>query len=162
MNHSTLTQPNAVEAAALEARFGLRIAAQLDSGARELPHDIQERLRVAREGAVARARHQRRLAAVTTPVGTGRGAALALGGPSEPWWLQLSALAPMLLLLAGLLFIQDWQHSEQIDAAAEIDAEILSDSLPPQAYADPAFSEFLQLPLSPARPDTLDAISAQE
>ena len=38
----------------LQNRFGLRVAARLSNGADTLPHDIGERLRVAREQAVAR------------------------------------------------------------------------------------------------------------
>lgn len=146
MNHSNVKHDTrTLDAAILEARFGLRLAAQLDEGARELPHDIQERLRVARSAAVARARHQRQLVSATAPIGNSSSTA-TLGNPDEPWWVRLGILAPALILLAGLLFIQEWQHIEQINAAAQIDAEILADSLPPQAYADPGFSEFLQSP----------------
>ncbi len=159
MNHPTVKHDtHTLDAAILEARFGLRLAAQLDEGARELPHDIQERLRVARAAAVARARHQRQLASATAPIGNGGGTA-TLGGPDEPWLVRLGILAPVLVLLAGLLFIQEWQHIEQIDAAAQIDAEILADSLPPQAYADPGFSEFLQ---SPPITEMTDMTSMQE
>jgi hypothetical protein len=140
--------PPQVEAAALEARFGLRVAAQLGAGAQDLPHDIQERLRVARQAALAHARHQKQLAHAPATISNGRNSTLTLGGPSEPWWVRLTALAPLLVLIAGLLFIQEWQRLEQIDAAAEIDAEMLSDSVPPAAYTDPGFSEFLQVPIS--------------
>jgi hypothetical protein len=62
--------------------------------------------------------------------------------------VRLSALAPLLVLVAGLLFLQEWQRLEQIDAAAQIDAELLADDLPPQAYIDPGFSEFLLTPVT--------------
>jgi hypothetical protein len=42
--------------------------------------------------------------------------------------------------------IQQWHARAQIDAAAEIDAALLSDSLPPSAYSDPGFAEFLNTP----------------
>jgi hypothetical protein len=35
---------------------------------------------------------------------------------------------------------------QQIQAAAEVDAVLLADDLPPEAYADPGFGEFLKLP----------------
>ena len=38
----------------LQNRFGLRVAARLSAGTEGLPHDVGERLRVAREQAVAR------------------------------------------------------------------------------------------------------------
>jgi Protein of unknown function (DUF3619) len=33
----------------------------------------------------------------------------------------------------------------QIEAAAEVDAAILADDLPPEAYRDPGFAEFLKV-----------------
>ncbi|MFM2069264.1 MAG: hypothetical protein RLZZ584_4173 [Pseudomonadota bacterium] len=135
------------EKAALEARLGLRIAARLHDGSQGVPHDISERLRVAREAAVARARHSQRLAAAaaasTVSAGHHHGAAAALGGGNESWWVRLTALAPLVVLLAGLLFIHEWQRLEQIDATAELDAALLADDLPPAAYTDPGFVEFL-------------------
>jgi hypothetical protein len=35
---------------------------------------------------------------------------------------------------------------EQVDAAAEIDAALLADDLPPAAYSDPGFLAFLKNP----------------
>ncbi|MEY2690602.1 MAG: hypothetical protein RL375_4802 [Pseudomonadota bacterium] len=132
---------------ALEARFGVRVAARLHQGSQDVPHDIGERLRVARESAVARARHVQRLAAAQSPmVVSHHGGAATLSGGNESWWVRLSALAPLVVLLAGLLFVHEWQHLEQIDATAELDAAILSDDLPPAAYTDPGFVEFLSNP----------------
>jgi len=54
----------------------------------------------------------------------------------------VSAL-PLVVLLAGLVLIQQHHDSEQISAAAEIDSALLADELPPAAYGDPGFSEFL-------------------
>lgn len=135
------------EMTALEARFGVRVAARLHHGSQEVPHDIGERLRVARETAVARARHVKRLAAVQSPVVVHHhGGAATLSGGGDSWWVKLSALAPLVVLLAGLLFVHEWQQLEQIDATAELDAAILSDDLPPAAYTDPGFVEFLSNP----------------
>ena len=49
-------------------------------------------------------------------------------------------------LAAGLLLIEHWQSNAQIAAAAEIDANLLADDLPPGAYSDPGFVEFLKSP----------------
>jgi hypothetical protein len=130
---------------ALEARFALRVGAALsESGTR---HDVSERLRVAREHAVAQARHARH-AAVAAPVlsRSGHGTA-ALGG--TPWWARLASGLPLVLLALGLLVIQHIDLQEQIHAAAEIDAVLLADELPPMAYTDPGFAEFLKQPAGP-------------
>jgi len=130
---------------ALQARFARRIAGALSRRSDDLPHDIAERLRVARLHAVDRARELRKLGAAPA-VHLQSGGTLTMSGPS--WWLRLASLAPLVLLLVGLLFIQRSYVEQQIRAAAEIDAAILTDDLPPQAYSDPGFTEFLKSPRS--------------
>ena len=128
------------------ARFGMAVAGSLSEQSEDLPHSVTERLRFAREQAMERARASRRVQ--TAPVaqtasGVVRsGNSLALiGGPSR--WFKLASVLPLLLLVAGLLLIQHSQWYEQVLAAAEIDTALLSDKLPPSAYSDPGFSEYL-------------------
>ena len=45
-----------------------------------------------------------------------------------------------------LIAIDEWHESAQIQAAAEVDSALLSDPLPPDAYRDPGFLEFLKAP----------------
>jgi hypothetical protein len=125
----------------LEDRFGLRLAATLSE--RELDHDIGQRLRVARAQALERAWHSRRAATAGAVHGNGAGT-LALGG--SPWWLRLASVAPLVVLALGLLLVERIDTMEQIQAAAEIDAVLLADELPPRAYSDPGFGEFLKQP----------------
>jgi Protein of unknown function (DUF3619) len=108
---------------ALQARFALRVASRLSERADALPHDLSERLRVAREQAVQQARGQ-------PPSG----------------WLRLASLLPLLLLVAGLLAIQHLHTQAEIHAAADVDAALLADDLPPEAYGDPGFVAFLRQP----------------
>lgn len=138
---------NSAEAFALEARFGLRVAARLSEQAEALPHDITERLRVAREQAVARARPARAAASVTAA--SAGSLTLTLGeGPGESWWWRFGALVPLAVLVAGLVAVNEWRSNEDIAATAEIDAALLSDAVPPSAYTDPGFAEFLKAPAS--------------
>jgi len=131
---------------ALEARLALRIAGALSQRGDALPHDLAERLRVARLRAVDRARESRKLSAAPAQLAQGGGTLAMSGSPS--WWLRLASLAPLALLLLGLLFIERSYVDQQVRAAAEIDAAILTDDLPPQAYSDPGFVEFLRSPRS--------------
>ena len=135
----------AAEPQALEARVAHRIVATL--AATELPADITERLRFARESAVSR---RKQLATGLAPATVqASGAALLLGPRSKTgggWWWQLASFLPLLLLLAGLFLIQQWHADRQIHDAAEIDTALLTDDLPPAAYADPGFVEFLKSP----------------
>lgn len=144
-------QQRSTEIQAIEHRLGARLAAALAEQAQTLPHDLCERLRVAREGAVARAREVRRPAAATaggpTVVSTGRGTA-ALGG-FVPWWQRAASVLPLLLLILGFVMVERFATLEQVQAAAEIDAMLLADDLPPAAYSDPGFAEFLRSPPPP-------------
>jgi Protein of unknown function (DUF3619) len=124
---------------ALEARFALRVTAALSE--RGVEHDIDQRLRVAREMALSRARHRVTLASQVQVVGHGTA---VLGG--SPWWLRMASMAPILVLALGLMLIERIDSQEQIEAAAEIDAILLADELPPRAYSDPGFGEFLRQP----------------
>lgn len=151
MNQAHAARP-ADHAASLEARFGWRIAASLNERRSDADHDISERLRISRERAleVARARRQTAAAPVTAAapqvIGiSSTGAALAAGQPGEGWG-RLASLVPILLLLAALFGIDAWQDHLQINAAAEVDAALLTDDLPPEAYADPGFVEYLRSP----------------
>lgn len=143
-------------AAALEARFGFRVAARLSTASNDLPHDIQERLRIARMQAVAHAKSRQLAVAVQPAVsitGDARSGALMMqGGPDLSRWGRLGILVPLLVLVLGLVGIQEWRHLEQISAAAEIDTALLGDTLPPAAYTDPGFAEFLLQPVGSSQP----------
>lgn len=128
---------------AIEARLGARLAGILTVRTQALPHDVGERLRVAREQALVRARASR-LAPATGVVGlTGAGAAV-LAGLTAPWWQRAASVLPLLLLVLGLVTIDHWTQREQVMAAADIDAQLLADNLPPSAYSDPGFAEYLR------------------
>jgi hypothetical protein len=129
----------------LEARVGLRLAARLNTGTAELPHDISTRLRFARERALEHARLARQPAAALAPVGLGGTSTLVLGG-GPAWRWRLASMLPVALLLAGLVTIQMQSDDELVFAAAEVDAALLADDLPPSAYADAGFAEFLRAP----------------
>lgn len=146
-NSNSTVSPALAEAR--QARFAFRVANRLSGGAEALQPDFSERLRFAREQALERARRARAVApaAAATPslVSVGRSAALLAGG-GDGWWVKLGSLLPLAALAAGLLLIQHLHDESQIATAAAIDAELLADDLPPAAYTDPGFAEFLKTP----------------
>ena len=123
-------------------RFGLQVAARLSDAADELPYDISERLRAAR----TRALSQRRSAAQTASSVTrsGSAATLTFGTEHLNWWDRVAAAAPLLALVLGLVAINVVQNDKRANEIAEIDAALLTDDLPPAAYADPGFTQFLK------------------
>lgn len=156
MNRDPADRPGALTAAereTLAARFALRVCAQLPQDAGGLPHGVADRL------AAARARARQAAAPLAAPAaqtqwqpalaGGASSGGGAGGGDGGGWWKLASAL-PLLVLLAGLGAIAWWEQNERADAAAEVDAALLADYVPPDAYADPGFVEFLRgEPLQP-------------
>ena len=133
----------------LEARLAARLASGLTMRAQQLPHDISERLRFAREQAINRAR-QTRLAPVPPTVIVGVTAqGTAVFGGHRSWWQHGASVLPLVVLVCGLVAIDLWSMQEQVRAAADIDSMLLSDALPPTAYSDPGFGEFLRNAPSP-------------
>ncbi len=154
MNH--LPEHHRTPLATVEARFAARLAASLNERADTLPHDISERLRAGRERALARVTAAAVTASAASASNTvlvtrsGRSGALALGGGGNGgfggFWLRVATWMPLAVLVAGLVLIQERNADEQVQAAAEIDAVLLADDLPPQAWADPGFREYLKAP----------------
>lgn len=129
----------------LETRIGMRVAALLTERSESTDHAISERLRFAREQALARARAgAAQAAAAPVMVGSARGVGL-LAAPSH-WFVRLASVLPLIVLAVGLFAIDEWHDEAQIRAAAEVDTALLGDDLPPDAYSDPGFVEFLKTP----------------
>lgn len=132
------------EDSGIEARLAARLAGSLTQASQDLPHDVNERLRVARLQALARAREVRlAVPAATTVTGVSGSGALTLSA-FWPRWQRAASVLPLLLLVGGLFAIDQWVAREQVLTAAEIDAQLLSDDLPPAAYTDPGFAEYLR------------------
>ena len=52
---------------------------------------------------------------------------------------------PLLALVFGLIAINIIQDDNRANELAEIDAELLTDDLPPAAFTDPGFTQFLKI-----------------
>lgn len=125
-------------------RFGLKAAAYLSAGSADLPYDISERLRAARVQAVSK----RKIAAAQTAggiVNAGGSAALTWGADEGlNWWSRIGAVLPLIALVLGLLAINSIQDDNRAQELAEVDSALLTDELPPAAFADPGFVQFLK------------------
>lgn len=126
-------------------QLGRLLSARLSTATQDLGHDISERLRIARQRALQSrpplALMQRRLATAAQGQGT------LTGQPEEDlslWSIFASAL-PLLVLVLGLLHLQLTQPDNLTSDIARIDAALLTDELPPDAYTDPGFVQFLKL-----------------
>lgn len=127
-----------------QERFGLRVAARLSDAADELPYDISERLRASRMQALSKRKIAAAQIAVHRPVLASR-STLIFGGDGPSWWDRLVATIPLLALVFGLITISAIQDDNRANELAAIDAELLIDNLPPEAYTDPGFAHFMKL-----------------
>lgn len=118
-------------------QLGPQLARVLDDA--PLPEGVAERLRVAREAALQAAAVARESRAELAPALAGIGGTLPQGRGQGRW--TLAALA--LVLAVGLLAIGQSQWMQQVLGRAEADAALLKDTLPPNAYGDPGFNEYL-------------------
>jgi hypothetical protein len=137
-----MTTNHATQSEQLQDRFGRRVTARLSAGTDELSHDVAERLRAARVQAVAR---RRPVVVRTATAAAASGAAATLTfGEGQSWWNRVASVLPLIALVAGLFVIQVAQDERRAHEVAEVDAALLTDDLPPAAYADPGFIQFLR------------------
>lgn len=122
-----------------ELQLGSRLGRLLNES---LPTDgaVTERLRAAREQALA---HQLQEVAISAP-------AVAYPHPlrspqqSRPLLASLRALAAVGLLAVAWFSVYSWQQAHQIAELEEVDAQLLSDDLPIDAYLDQGFGVWLK------------------
>lgn len=129
----------------LEEQFGRKIAARLCLASADVPHDISERLRIARS--LALAKHREAQPASARYVNSSQGAAtLTLGGNENiGLWGRVASVLPLVVLLAGLIVINFVENDTRAKELADIDSALLIDDLPPSAYVDPGFTQYLKI-----------------
>ena len=124
-------------------QVGQAIARHLNDHAIDLPHDISERLRVARMQALS----QRKLEPVrllAPQLVTAHGSSMSKLDEGLNLWGRLASALPLIALIFGLATIHVLQNEFRANEIAQIDAELLTDDLPPAAYTDPGFLIFLK------------------
>lgn len=120
-----------------EQRFAQPICQALDQGTNTLDASIVERLRAARERALA---HQCVPATEIQIVGAD-GTALLHGHEDERHPIRM--LVAILALLLGFSLAYHWNGFSQTDEHEAIDSALLADDLPPKAYLDPGFQVWI-------------------
>jgi Protein of unknown function (DUF3619) len=116
--------------------LGKMIAARLSEGA--------ETLKVARAQAIAKRRKVSIQVASEISVSGGE-MAVNMGGREDGLWNRIASFIPLLALIAGLISIAVMQDEMRAREVAEVDAELLTDELPPSAYVDPGFAQYLRV-----------------
>lgn len=131
----------------LQDQFALNVVARLSQGSRDVPHDITERLRVAREQAISCRKKPVVVMAAHSYINVSGGVvSLSMDGPEKlNLWNRFASIMPLIALVVGLIAVNNFLNDERANDVAEIDSALLIDDLPPAAYADPGFTQFLKL-----------------
>ena len=101
---------------------------------------VAERLHAARERALAARRPERVPAFAWVRTGSSE----MVGGFGGLGGFSLRVLLPTLLLIAGLVSIYSWQQERLAADVEELDAQLLTDDLPLDAYLDRGFEAWLK------------------
>ena len=140
-----------------EDQFGQASAALLRSGT--LANEIKDRLYAARMKAISLKKPEKlRVQKHALASSSGNWSSRSSNGV----WDTIGWIAPLMVLVFGLIGIAEWQGDSRINDIAEVDAALLSDEVPPDAYADRGFMAFLKNgPLSDTNSDTTDSIQSK-
>lgn len=132
-----------------EIDFAYKVRRAMTESSEKLPEATLERLAAARQLALSRKKEAE------------PSLALAFGGVlagsngisfSQKTWFNKSWFAlALLVLLAGLYGLYEYEQEQQINDLAEIDAAVLVDELPPDAYLDSGFNAYLNKETPPAK-----------
>ena len=118
-----------------ELQFGNKVRQALNEGAQLAPSTLAK-LRAAREQALQRQR--------LAPAGGeswADGVLTSFGGFGG---FSLHLVLPAVMLVSGLFAINTWQTNQRVAEVEEIDAMLLADDLPLDAYLDKGFEAWLK------------------
>jgi Protein of unknown function (DUF3619) len=134
-----------------ENEFALKVRRALDESITTLPAASLDRLEGARRMAIARKKPEK--VAVTAPAFTPALAGVGAGDLSGSFqaspptrrgrFSRLALAWPLLALVVGLAGIAYWEDQQRTAELADIDAAMLSDNLPLNAYLDHGFNAYL-------------------
>lgn len=132
-----------------EIDFAYKVRRAMSESSEKLPEATLERLAAARQLALSRKKEAE------------PSRALAFGGvlagsngvsfSQKTWFNKSWFVLALLVLLAGLYGLYEYEQEQQINDLAEIDAAVLVDELPPDAYLDSGFNAYLNKETPPAK-----------
>lgn len=127
-----------------ELEFARQVRRALDETAASIPATTVDRLAAARRAALARKKPEPVSAPVFVPAFAGAGMPQVDLPQRRRSPLRRFALAwPLVALLVSLVGIAYWEDQQRTAELADIDAAMLSDDLPLNAYLDHGFNAYL-------------------
>ena len=119
-----------------ELQFGNKVRQVLNQGT-SLDQSTLQRLSAAREKALARQ-------LITRPVSGLAWADNVVGSFGGFTGFSFRLILPLVVLIAGLAAINGWQQNLRVAEVEEIDALLLTDDLPLDAFLDKGFEAWLK------------------
>ncbi len=122
-----------------DLNFAYKVRHALNEQLDHLPASTADRLALARKAAIARKKPESAILLSTRQ----------LAGHLNTFFSfsflgRMSAIVPLMALVAGLAGIYQYEEQQRIAEVAELDAEVLSDELPLVAYLDDGFNAYLE------------------
>ncbi|MCG2583208.1 DUF3619 family protein [Massilia sp. TS11] len=123
-----------------DLNFAYRVRHALNEQLDQLPASASDRLAKARKIAVSRKKAEAPLALAGRALAghAGQFVQTHLG-----WMTRLGVALPLLVLVAGLSGIYQYEQQQRINEIAELDAAALTDELPLNAYLDEGFNAYV-------------------
>jgi hypothetical protein len=118
-----------------EERYAYRVRQALNHGLKDVPSATSRRLEAARHLALSRQKQAAPQMALA-----GFGASTFRAGTQIPYLKQILAVAALLL---GMWISFYWHSVQYVSALEEVDSALLTDDLPPDAFLDNDFFEWL-------------------
>lgn len=131
-----------------QEHFARTLVAHLNQSQETLPYVVTERLRAAREQAVAQHKRSNTPLPLRHHASAPQLQTAGMGGHlpenTASWLRKALTFLPLLALAIGVVAISIQEDQRATIGIANVDAELLTSALPPDAYTDPGFLHFLE------------------
>lgn len=122
-----------------DLNFAYKVRHALNENLDHLPASTTDRLAAARKLAVSRKKpHATPLRVAQRALASNVSSLL-----SFEWLGRMGVAVPLMVMIAGLAGIYQYQEERRIAELAELDAAVLSDELPLTAYLDQGFNAYV-------------------
>jgi len=129
---------------AQELDFAYKVRHALNEKIDQLPENVIESLASSRKIAISRKKSGPPLHAFVRQNAFAGYLGNFFGDPSLYWLSRLGAAVTVAVLISGLMGIYQAEEQHHIKETADMDIAVLSDDLPPSAYLDHGFKNYLQ------------------
>jgi len=126
-----------------EDQFGKRVANLLDAQSQQLDGNLEDQLLQSRTLAISRVKPQPSFILDRQMAGAGH----RFDAPhfGNPMWSFATWLIPLAVVVLGLIAIVEWQEDLRIKDIATVDIALLTDDVPPSAFADNGYMAYLKM-----------------